>query len=254
MYEVYLNFDLLRDDLLPNLNLNDVGMAKGLMKQLYRQNLQRLFLFGPNMPREKVIRGLMTEAIPALNQEKDRIEAERVRVSKDRSLEEQMDKWCQKADEVFAAVNKAKRNIQALLDVRPVSANLIQDGIEKIVKPEQVKVGEIIRVKVGERVPLDGEITDGYSSFNTAALTGESVPQTIRTKELVLAGMINLDKVVDLKVTKNYYESSLARILEMVQNATARKAPSELFIRKFAKVYTPIVVYLALTLVFLPYF
>lgn len=153
-----------------------------------------------------------------------------------------------------AAVKRAKGNIKALLDVRPDSATVIRNDITTVVSPETVAVGEIISLKPGEKVPLDGILVDGYSSFNTAALTGESKPKTIRASETVLAGMINIDRSVTVKVTKKFSESSLARILDMVQNASSRKAQTELFIRKFAKIYTPIVVYLALAVIFLPYF
>jgi Cd2+/Zn2+-exporting ATPase len=153
-----------------------------------------------------------------------------------------------------AAVNKAKRSIKALLDVRPDSAFVFRNGNFVSVDPTQVKVSETIQIKVGERVPLDGEMLSEGSSFNTAALTGESKPSSIEKGETVLAGMINESKVVDLKVTKLFNDSSLARILTLVQNAQGRKAKTELFIRRFAKVYTPIVVFLATGLTFLPYF
>ena len=151
-----------------------------------------------------------------------------------------------------SAVSRARSNIRALLDVRPEQATVIRDGQEKIEKPEQVRVGEIIEIKVGERVPLDGSMLGDVAAFNTAALTGESVPRNIRTGEDVLAGMIVTDRVVRVKVTKPYDQSALARILEMVQNASERKAPAELFIRKFARIYTPIVVLLAFLIVALP--
>lgn len=153
-----------------------------------------------------------------------------------------------------AAVNKAKRSIKALMDVRPDTANVLRDGKFEEVDPTNVVVGETIQIKVGERVPLDGEMLSDGSSFNTAALTGESKPTTIDRGEKVLAGMINEQKVVEVKVTKPFNESSLARILTLVQNATGRKAKTELFIRRFARVYTPIVVFLALALTLLPYF
>lgn len=153
-----------------------------------------------------------------------------------------------------AAVNRAKRSIKALMDVRPDIASVYRNGNVVNVEPTEVKVGETILVKVGERVPLDGEMLSEGSSFNTAALTGESKPTTIEPGEKVLAGMINEQKVVELKVTKLFNESSLARILTLVQNATGRKARTELFIRKFARVYTPIVVFLAVALTLLPYF
>ncbi|MEE1943562.1 heavy metal translocating P-type ATPase [Pedobacter sp. KR3-3] len=153
-----------------------------------------------------------------------------------------------------AAVDKAKRNIKALLDVRPDLANVQRSGKFETVKPDTVAIGETIQLKVGEKAPLDGELLSDSASFNTAALTGESTPRTIRKGEAVLAGMLNLDQVVTLKVTKKFADSALSRILEMVQNATSRKAKTELFIRKFARVYTPIVFFLAVALVALPYF
>lgn len=153
-----------------------------------------------------------------------------------------------------SAVNKAKRNIKALLDVRPDTANVYRDDSYRTVSPEDVKIGEAIRVKAGEKVPLDGTMLTSSASFNTAALTGESRPKTISAGETVLAGMLNIDKVIELKVTKKYEDSSLARILEMVQDATSRKAKTELLIRRFAKIYTPIVFLLALLITVLPYF
>ncbi len=123
-----------------------------------------------------------------------------------------------------------------------------------MVSPESVSVGERIRVKAGEKVPLDGRMLSPVSSFNTAALTGESVPATIREGERVLAGMVNLDRVIEVEVEKEYADSSLARILEMVQQATARKAKTELLITRFAKVYTPLVFLLAVAITVLPGF
>ena len=152
-----------------------------------------------------------------------------------------------------SAVSRARSNIRALLDVRPEQATVIRDGQEKIEKPEQVRVGEIIEIKVGERVPLDGIMQGDVAAFNMAALTGESVPRNIRTGEDVLAGMIVTDRVVRVKVTKPYDQSALARILEMVQNASERKAPAELFIRKFARIYTPVVTGLAVLIVLVPW-
>ena len=151
------------------------------------------------------------------------------------------------------AVSKAKKNISALLDVRPETANLVTEDGVKVISPEEVKVGDIIEVKVGERVPLDGVLMGDSASFNTAALTGESVPRTIKEGETVLAGMILTNHVSRIKVAKPFGESALARILNLVQNATERKAPAEKFIRKFARVYTPIVVTLAVLIVLLPW-
>ncbi len=153
-----------------------------------------------------------------------------------------------------AAVNKAKNNIKALLDVRPNEANVFRNSQWQTVNPETVEIGETIQVKVGEKVPLDGIMLSESSSFNTAALTGESKPDTIRKNETVLAGMLNLEKVIEVKTTKKFEDSSLAKILQMVQEASSRKAKTELFIRKFAKIYTPIVFFLAVALTFLPYF
>ncbi|KQN35891.1 cadmium/zinc/cobalt-transporting ATPase [Pedobacter sp. Leaf41] len=152
----------------------------------------------------------------------------------------------------MAAVNRAKRNISALLDVRADVASVLRNGKYETVNPETVAIGEIIQVKAGEKIALDGEMLSDKSSFNTAALTGESKPKTINKGEKVLAGMLNLDRVIEIKVTKAFADSALSRILEMVQNATTRKAKTELFIRKFAKIYTPIVFFLALALVTVP--
>lgn len=152
-----------------------------------------------------------------------------------------------------AAVNRVKRNIGALLDVRPEKASVIRDnGIETVLS-EEVSVGETVEVKVGERVPLDGIMLTDSASFNTSALTGESVPRNIKKEEEVLAGMIATDSVCRIKVTRPFGQSALARILELVQNATERKAPAEQFIRKFARIYTPVVTMLAVLIVVLPW-
>ncbi|MBX9784881.1 MAG: cadmium-translocating P-type ATPase [Chitinophagaceae bacterium] len=153
-----------------------------------------------------------------------------------------------------AAVNRAKRSIKALLDVRPDSAEVLRNGNYVNVNPDTVKVGETIQIKVGDRVPLDGEMLSESSSFNTAALTGESKPSTFTKGETVLAGMVNQEKVAELKVTKLFNDSSLARILTLVQDATKRKAKTEQFIRRFARIYTPIVVFLAIGITLMPYF
>ena len=151
------------------------------------------------------------------------------------------------------AVDKAKRNIGALLDVRPEEAAVVRDGRVIIENPQNVKVGETIEIKTGGRVPLDGMMLNEVAAFNTAALTGESVPRSIRMGEEVLAGLIVTDKVIRIKVIRPFDKSALARILELVQNASERKAPAELFIRKFARVYTPIVIGLAVLIVLLPF-
>ena len=151
------------------------------------------------------------------------------------------------------AVDKAKRNIGALLDIRPEKALVLRDNSLITESPKNVKGGEIIEIKSGERVPLDGVMLNEVAAFNTAALTGESVPRNIREGEEVLAGMIVTDKVIRIKVTRPFDKSALARILELVQNASERKAPAELFIRKFARIYTPIVIGLAVLIVILPF-
>jgi Zn2+/Cd2+-exporting ATPase len=151
------------------------------------------------------------------------------------------------------AVHKARSDIKALLDVRPETATVIYNNTYKITVPEKVQPGETIEVKVGEKVPLDGFLLEDSASFNTTALTGESVPRTLYKQEEVLAGMIASDKVVRIKVNKPYDQSTLARILTLVQDAAERKAPAELFIRRFARIYTPIVTGLAILVVILPY-
>jgi len=158
--------------------------------------------------------------------------------------------------EVFQAmaVTRAKSNIKTLLDQRPDEVTVLKDGKQETLKAENVNIGEIIQLKSGEKLGLDGELLSETASFNTSALTGESKPDTKIKGETVLAGMINLNTVSQVKVTTAYKDSKLSKILEMVQNATAQKAPTELFIRKFAKVYTPIVVFLAIGITLLPYF
>ncbi|MEN6322822.1 MAG: heavy metal translocating P-type ATPase [Proteiniphilum sp.] len=153
-----------------------------------------------------------------------------------------------------SAVHKARRNIQTLLDVRPDTATVVRNGLTYTVSPEEVSIGETIQAKAGEKIPLDGTLLSPRGSFNTSALTGESVPRTIRKGETVLAGMVNLDRVVEVRVEKAYADSSLSRVLEMVQEATSRKAKTELFIRSFARVYTPIVFALALAITVIPFF
>ncbi len=153
-----------------------------------------------------------------------------------------------------AAVSRAKNNIKALLDVRPKIANVLRNNSYESVNPETVQIGESIQVKVGEKIPLDGILLSEKAALNTAALTGESKPQNVLKGEKVMAGSINLDGVVELKVEKLFNDSSIARILELVQNATSRKSKTELLIRRLAKIYTPIVVYLAIAICILPYF
>ncbi len=152
------------------------------------------------------------------------------------------------------AVKRAKANIKTLLDQRPDIVTVLENNQPKTIKAEEVNIGEIIQLKAGEKLGLDGELLSDNASFNTAALTGESKPDTKQKGDTVLAGMINLNTVSQIKVTTAYKDSKLSKILELVQNATAQKAPTELFIRKFAKIYTPIVVFLAISICVLPIF
>ncbi len=150
------------------------------------------------------------------------------------------------------AVDRATRNISKLLDVRGEQATVIRDGRKVTVAPQTVKVGEIIEVHPGERVPLDGVLESKDGLFDTSALTGESIPREIASGGEVLAGMIASQNKVQIKVNREYSQSALARILELVRNASSRKAHAELFIRKFARVYTPIVIVLAILLIAIP--
>jgi len=158
--------------------------------------------------------------------------------------------------EVFQtlAVSRAKSNIKALLDQRPDEVTIVEANGSRVIKAETAAIGDIIQLKPGEKLGLDGELISDTASFNTAALTGESKPDTKTKGEVVLAGMINMNTVSLVKVTTAYKDSKLSKILELVQNATSQKAPTELFIRKFAKVYTPIVVFLAIAICLVPYF
>ncbi|MDR6762202.1 Cd2+/Zn2+-exporting ATPase [Flavobacterium sp. 2755] len=150
------------------------------------------------------------------------------------------------------AVTKAKSNIKSLLDQRPDEVSVLENNIAVKIKAKDAKIGDIIQLKAGEKLGLDGELLSDSASFNTAALTGESKPDTKKKGDTVLAGMINGNTIAQVRVTTAYNDSKLSKILELVQNATTKKAPAELFIRKFAKIYTPIVVYLAIAICLLP--
>ena len=150
------------------------------------------------------------------------------------------------------AVNKSRSSISSLMDIRADYANIIIDGKEKKVSPETVKVEDIILVKPGEKIPLDGIVVEGESFVDTSALTGESVPRKIAVNDEILSGGINTNGVLKVKVTKKFGESTVSRILEMVENAANKKANTEKFITKFAKVYTPIVVALAILIAVVP--
>ena len=150
------------------------------------------------------------------------------------------------------AIGRSRQSIRSLLEIRPDSANLKQNGDIKKVSPETVAVGDIILVKPGEKIPLDGEIIDGNSQIDTSALTGESVPRTVKVGETVLAGTINQTGVLTVKVTKLFGESSISRILELVENARSKKAETEKMITKFASYYTPFVVFASLGVALIP--
>ena len=146
------------------------------------------------------------------------------------------------------AVEKSRHSISELMDIRPDYANL--DG--KKVSPESVKIGDIITVNTGEKVPLDGIITEGQASIDTSALTGESIPKSVTAGDAISSGCINCDGVLKIKVTKLFEESTVSKILNLVENASAKKAQAEKFITKFAKIYTPVVVILALIIAVIP--
>lgn len=150
------------------------------------------------------------------------------------------------------AVSRSKRSIKALLDIRPDTVTVLRNHQQTLVKPEDVHPGEIILVKAGEKVALDGVLVSETGTFNTAALTGEPKPDLKRKDETVLAGMINTDKSVEIKVTSLFKDSKLSRILEMVQDATSRKAPTQLLISRLARIYTPAVFGLALLIILIP--
>jgi len=150
------------------------------------------------------------------------------------------------------AVGRSRRSIKSLLEVRPDTANLVVDGVIREIAPEKVEVGDTIVIKPGEKVPLDGEILSGNSQVDTSALTGESVPRTVREGETILAGAINQTGSLTVRVTKLFAESSIAKILDLVENASSKKAPTEKFITRFARYYTPVVVFLSLAVAILP--
>lgn len=156
--------------------------------------------------------------------------------------------------EVFQgyAVNKSRKSISSLMNIRADYANVLRNGSEFKVSPEEVNLEEIIVIKPGERVPLDGTVIEGTSFLDTSALTGESVPREVKTSDEILSGAINDNGVLKVKVNKEYGESTVARILELVENASNKKAPTEKFITKFSKVYTPIVVFIAIIVAIVP--
>ncbi len=150
------------------------------------------------------------------------------------------------------AVQRSRRSISALLDIRPDSANVLRNGVAVEIPAEEVAVGEQILVKAGERIPLDGIVISGDSTLDTAALTGESVPRSVHPNDEILSGCINQSGTLTIRVTKPFMESTASKIIDMVENAAARKAPTENFITSFARYYTPIVVILAALLAVMP--
>lgn len=150
------------------------------------------------------------------------------------------------------AVGKSKKSIIQLMNIKPKIANLKKGNEIKVIEPEELKVGDIIVVKAGEKIPVDGVIVNGETTINTSALTGESVPRKVKVDDEVLAGCINESDVIEVKVTKEFKDTAINEIIELVKNSNKAKSKTELFITKFAKVYTPIVVVLALILAFVP--
>ena len=150
------------------------------------------------------------------------------------------------------AVDKSRKSVKELMDIRPDYANVEREGNLQKVDPENVKIAEIIIIKPGEKIPLDGIIVDGESSLNTVALTGESMPANVKQGDEVLSGCVNNTGLLKVKVTKEFGESTVSKILELVENASSRKSKSEAFISQFAKYYTPVVVIIALVLAILP--
>ena len=150
------------------------------------------------------------------------------------------------------AVGKSRKNISALMDIRPDYANIERDGRLEQVDPDEVSVGSVIVVQPGEKVPLDGEVIEGSSTLNTSALTGESLPREIQAGEEIISGCINMTGVLKIRTTKEFGESTVSKILDLVENASSRKSRSEDFISRFARVYTPAVCYGALALAILP--
>lgn len=150
------------------------------------------------------------------------------------------------------AVDRSRRSIKNLMDIRPDYANLVNGDEIQRVDPEDVQIGDVIVIRPGEKVPLDGEVLEGSSMLDTSALTGESVPRKVKPGEDILSGMINKDGLLTVKVNKEYGQSTVAKILDLVENASGKKAPTEKFITKFARYYTPVVVYSALAMAVLP--
>lgn len=162
--------------------------------------------------------------------------------------------WLYEVGEMFQdyATEKSRKSISSLMDLKPEYANIVKDGKLQKVKPEEVKISDVIVVKPGEKIPLDGIVVEGSSQIDTSSLTGESAPISVKENSPVLSGTINKTSPLSIKVTKEFKESTVSKILELIENASSKKTKSENFITKFAKVYTPVVVGLALLLAFVP--
>ena len=150
------------------------------------------------------------------------------------------------------AVGKSRRNISDLMDIRPDYANIETDGKLEQVDPDEVEIGSVIVVQPGEKVPIDGMVLEGASALNTSALTGESMPRDVKTGDEIISGCINLTGVLKVQTTKEFGDSTVSKILDLVENASSRKSRSENFISRFARIYTPVVCYAALALAILP--
>jgi Cd2+/Zn2+-exporting ATPase len=150
------------------------------------------------------------------------------------------------------AVGQSRKSISNLMDIRPDYANVLRDGDLVTISPEEARIGDIIQIKAGERVPLDSTVTEGSSMLDTSALTGESLPREVMVGSELLSGCINMSGLLKAEVTRPYSESTVNKILELVENASSRKSKSEKFITKFARYYTPIVVLVAVLLAVLP--
>ena len=150
------------------------------------------------------------------------------------------------------AVSKSRKSISSLMDIRPDYANLVKDGDILVVSPEEISIGDIILIKPGEKVPLDGVIVKGSTSLDTKALTGESLPKDVNVGDEILSGSINLTTDIEMEVTTEFYESTVSKILELVENASNNKSKAENFITKFARIYTPVVVISAILLFLIP--
>ena len=150
------------------------------------------------------------------------------------------------------AVGKSRKSIASLMDIRPEQATVLRDGTETTVHPSEIEIGETILVKTGEKIPLDGIVIKGECSLDTSAITGESLLRKAKIDDKVISGCLNLDGVLYIKTTSTYDNSTVAKVLDLVENATSRKAPAENFITKFSRYYTPIVVVLAVLLAVVP--